>query len=208
MYCSHCGVQIADGSQFCPACGQPVNAAPASVAPQPFPGTARTPSTFGGTVSSYVPTAAIGYAGFWLRFVALIIDGLIIDVVLGIPFFMFLGGAGILRAIMAGNPPEDLVGQFIGVVLLFALAASAAVWLYYALFESSSWQATPGKRALGLYVTDLAGQRVSFARASGRFFAKIISRLTLMIGFLMAGFTERKQALHDMIAGTLVLRKL
>jgi uncharacterized RDD family membrane protein YckC len=210
MYCSHCGVQIADGSQFCPACGQSTSIARAgaAVAEVAVSAPVAAPGGFGGTFSPGIPEPRIGYAGFWLRLVALIIDGLIIDVVLGIPFFMFLGGAGILRAIMAGNPPEDMVGQFVGVVVLFALAASVAIWFYYALFESSPWQATPGKRALGLYVTDIVGQRISFARASGRFFAKIISRLTLMIGFLMAGFTERKQALHDMIAGTLVLRKL
>jgi len=208
MYCSHCGVQIAEGSQFCPACGQPVNAAAASVVPQPFPGTASAPSTFGGAVSPYVPTAAIGYAGFWLRVVALLIDSIIVNVVLGIPIFLLMGGAGILNGIRSGNPPEDYLGQFFAVFALLEAACFVAVWLYNALFESSSWQATPGKRALGLYVTDLAGQRVSFARASGRFFAKMISGLTLMIGYLMAGFTERKQALHDMIAGTLVLRKL
>jgi uncharacterized RDD family membrane protein YckC len=81
-------------------------------------------------------------------------------------------------------------------------------WLYYALLESSTWQATLGKKALGLEVTDVEGRRISFGRASGRFFAKIISTLILFIGFIMAGFTEKKQALHDIIAGTLVIRKL
>jgi uncharacterized RDD family membrane protein YckC len=81
-------------------------------------------------------------------------------------------------------------------------------WLYYALLESSAWQGTLGKKALGLEVTDLQGRRIGFGRASGRFFAKFISVLTLFIGFIMAGFTERKQALHDMIAGCLVIRKV
>ena len=62
--------------------------------------------------------------------------------------------------------------------------------------------------ALGLQVTDLEGRRISFGRASGRFFGKIISAMILYIGFMMAGFTEKKQALHDMIAGTLVIRKM
>lgn len=74
--------------------------------------------------------------------------------------------------------------------------------------ESSAWQATLGKKILGLKVTDLAGNRISFARASGRFFGKILSGMILGIGFLMAGFTERKQALHDILAGCLVLRQL
>jgi uncharacterized RDD family membrane protein YckC len=81
-------------------------------------------------------------------------------------------------------------------------------WLYFALMESSTWQATLGKKALGLEVTDLEGKRIGFGRASGRFFGKILSVLILWIGFIMAGFTEKKQALHDMLAGTLVIRKL
>ena len=81
-------------------------------------------------------------------------------------------------------------------------------WLYFSLTESSSWQATLGKKALGLTVTDLEGRRIGFGRATGRYFAKYLSTLILFIGWLMAGFTEKKQALHDMMAGTLVLRKL
>jgi uncharacterized RDD family membrane protein YckC len=81
-----------------------------------------------------------------------------------------------------------------------------ASWLYFAAFESSRWQATPGKKVLGLRVTDLEGKRLSFIRASGRYFGKIISWLLLGLGFVMAGFTEKKQALHDMLASCLVLR--
>ncbi len=75
------------------------------------------------------------------------------------------------------------------------------------MFEASAWQATPGKRILRLYVTDLNGQRVTFARAAARNFAKIISSLTFLVGYLVAGFTEKKQALHDILAGCLVLRR-
>jgi len=73
--------------------------------------------------------------------------------------------------------------------------------------ESSVWQATLGKKTLGLRVTDLQGNRISFGRASGRFFGRIISGLTLFIGYIMAGFTEKKQALHDIIASCLVIRQ-
>ena len=90
-------------------------------------------------------------------------------------------------------------------VFLIVLVLS---WLYYALLESSSWQGTLGKKALGLEVTDLAGSRISFGRATGRYFARWISVMTVGIGYIMAGFTEKKQALHDIIAGTLVIRKL
>ena len=93
---------------------------------------------------------------------------------------------------------------------LFAIRLLALMlsWIYYASMESSTWQATLGKKILGLKVTDLAGNRISFGRASGRFFGKILSGMILGIGFLMAGFTARKQALHDMLAGCLVLRQL
>jgi uncharacterized RDD family membrane protein YckC len=81
------------------------------------------------------------------------------------------------------------------------------VWLYFALQESSERHATIGKRALNIYVTDLQGRRISFGQATGRHFSKIISYLILCIGYMMAGFTEKKQGLHDMIAGTLVKRR-
>ncbi len=90
-------------------------------------------------------------------------------------------------------------------VVSFVLS-SCAGWIYEAAMESSSKQATVGKMALGLKVTDLEGRRISFPRATGRHFAKYVSGMALLIGYIMAGFTERKQALHDMIAGTLVVR--
>jgi uncharacterized RDD family membrane protein YckC len=82
----------------------------------------------------------------------------------------------------------------------------AAEWLYFALMESMKG-ATLGKMALGIIVTDLQGNRISFGRATGRYFAKIISSLTILVGYIMAGFTQRKQALHDIIAGCLVINK-
>jgi uncharacterized RDD family membrane protein YckC len=78
-------------------------------------------------------------------------------------------------------------------------------WLYFALQESSTAQATLGKRALGIKVTDANGRRIGFGRATGRFFGKILSGLVFAIGFMLAGWTERKQALHDFLAGTLVV---
>lgn len=80
-------------------------------------------------------------------------------------------------------------------------------WAYFAGLESSPFRGTLGKWILGIYVTDEKGERITFGRATGRHFSKIISALILGIGYLMAGFTERKQALHDKIAGCLVYRK-
>ena len=91
----------------------------------------------------------------------------------------------------------------VGLYLIFLVGG----WLYEALMESSRWQATLGKRAVGLRVVDLGGRHISFGRATARHFAKILSSLILNIGFIMAGFTEKKQALHDLIAGTLVVRR-
>jgi uncharacterized RDD family membrane protein YckC len=91
------------------------------------------------------------------------------------------------------------LGSFQGIVLVGA-------WLYFALMESSPRGATVGKMALGLRVVDVQGQRISFMRATGRFFAKFISGLILMIGYLMVAFTDRKRGLHDIMAGTLVVK--
>ena len=106
------------------------------------------------------------------------------------------------------------LGKFFGLyatdwksVLVFSGIIWAVIPFYWAAFESSKWQASPGKMALGIKVTDLNGNRISFARASGRYFAKILSGLTLLVGYFMAAFTARKQALHDIIAGCLVVNK-
>lgn len=118
------------------------------------------------------------YAGFWWRFLAWALDALILCAI---------------YAIMLGAGDSGLATFIIS-------------WLYYALCESSRWQGTLGKRACKLIVVDEETNSISFARASGRYFAKILSMLTLGIGYIMAAFTRRKQALHDIIAGTLVLR--
>jgi uncharacterized RDD family membrane protein YckC len=151
----------------------------------------------------------VAYAGFWLRFVAWIIDRIVIQVASSILFLPFGASVG-LRQLMRNHPPsspEELLPVFASMGRIFLLLV-LLTWLYYALLESSSWQATLGKKALGLEVTDLAGSRISFGRATGRYFARWISNMTLTIGYIMAGFTEKKQALHDIIAGTLVIRKL
>jgi len=130
------------------------------------------------------------YAGFWRRFAAWILDGLLLSLV-ALPFSLQFGGDAAAQGGRASA--TGTISTVVG-------------WLYYALMESSSKQATVGKMALGIVVTDLEGRRIGFGRATGRYFAKILSALILGIGFLMAGFTERKQALHDMVASTLVLK--
>ncbi len=108
--------------------------------------------------------------------------------------FLGASGADMDTIAMAGS----MIGHITGIVLN---------WLYYTLLESSSRQATLGKMALGIVVTDLEGNRISFARANGRYWGKLVSAIILLIGFIMAGFTRKKQALHDIMAGTLVVKK-
>lgn len=136
-------------------------------------------------------TGTTTYAGFWRRVAAVIIDGLILSVVT-VPLTLAVG-AGDTYAEAARSSAASSV-------------SAVVTWLYYALMESSARQATLGKMALGIIVTDIEGRRIGFGKATGRHFAKILSALILGIGFLMVAFTQRKQGLHDILAGTLVIR--
>jgi uncharacterized RDD family membrane protein YckC len=204
VYCSKCGNTIADGATFCSQCGQSTSLAPAVA-------TAVVPTTM--AVPGPPSAPSVAYAGFWLRVLAYLIDALILGV-FGIPILigaaMAMGIGGMLASIPRDGSPflNGLPPVFLLFIWFCVLVGLGGNWLYCALLESSEWQGTAGKRALGLIVTDMAGQRVSFARASGRHFGKIVtSFIPLGIGYAMAGFTEKRQALHDMLASCLVLRK-
>jgi uncharacterized RDD family membrane protein YckC len=141
----------------------------------------------------------VQYAGFWWRFLAYLIDSMISACVF-FPLGVILGVAIVAIGEDPGSPP--MIAARLGLNGLSILAT----WLYFALCESSSWQATVGKRMLGLRVTDMNGNRISFAKATGRHFGKILSALILFIGFIMIAFSDQKQGLHDTMAGTLVLK--
>jgi len=179
---------LPDGTRVCPSCGEPVSSS-------------YEPDIRAGAF----PTASrpVVYAGFWLRALAYFLDVVLLTVI---------GVATILLPLFAkGAIPQDnpwfLFGapsrQIVAIQLLIYMLS----WLYFASFESSSWQATPGKRMVGLVVTDIEGRRITFARASGRFFGKFISQFLLFLGYVLAGFTPKKQALHDILAKCLVIRK-
>lgn len=136
-------------------------------------------------------TGTTTYAGFWRRVAAFILDGLLVSVVT-VPLTLALGGYDYETDPAAASSASTI--------------STVITWLYYALMESSAKQATLGKMALGIVVTDLDGRRIGFGRATGRHFAKILSALIIGIGFLMVAFTARKQGLHDMLAGTLVVK--
>jgi uncharacterized RDD family membrane protein YckC len=182
---------LTEGQSVCASCGEPIDGLSTD---------SESEST--GAAAPAVRRVAV-YAGFWLRAVAYLIDLLLLAIFTGV---VILGPLVARGAIPADNPWFLLTTQnkqVLAIQLLFDMAC----WLYFASFENSSWQATPGKRIVGLIVTDLKGQRITFTRASGRFFGKLLSQFLLFLGFVMAGFTAKKQALHDVLAGTLVLRR-
>ena len=133
------------------------------------------------------------FAGFWKRFASSLIDGLITGLI-GTIAGGFYGG---LHGLAGGSSDGVFwVGMIMGVL---------GQWIYFAAFESSNRQATLGKLALGIKVVDLEGNRINFSKASGRFWGKYISTLIVFIGYIMVAFTEKKQGLHDIMAGCLVI---
>ena len=143
---------------------------------------------------SHAPTlrSDVAYAGFWRRVLAYLVDA------------VFLSGVQLLIAIgVVLAAPDDLRA-----ILNIAPVTIAVGWAYFVIMESSPARATLGKLALNLYVGDLRGDPISFKRAVGRNALKSISWLLLGSGFVLAAFSPRKQGLHDMLAGTLVLRRV
>jgi uncharacterized RDD family membrane protein YckC len=156
------------------------------------------------------------YAGFWLRFAAFLVDRAILSVV---TTFMVIPSVIIIISISASlsdiQQVKDLfiegnlmkVSMIIGIIILLSIFNLILGWLYFSLMESSKYCGTLGKIAVGIKVTDLNGDKLTFGRATGRYFAKIITNLTFLIGYILAGITERKQALHDLISNCLVVQK-
>lgn len=148
------------------------------------------------------------YAGFWKRFAAYFIDYFVVTAIT----YALMIPVGMVAAIGLGSAASgsgNSFGSGVGVVLLVVayLAAILLPLLYFAWMHSSASQATLGKMAVGIKVVRGDGTRIGFWRGVGRIFATFLSTLILMIGYIMAGFTDRKQALHDMICDTLVVDK-
>lgn len=158
--CFVCNNKVSTEALFCPKCGNPVS---------------------GKNISGGVDKI---YAGFWLRLVAFVIDGIII------------GFAGSFIQYFLVTFPSLM---YIALILLG--------WLYASLMESSNFQATIGKIVMSLQVQDMNGKRISFLRATVRHFSSFISFLLFFAGYIMIGFTKKKQGLHDIIAGCLVVIK-
>ena len=214
MFCTKCGSALTADSAFCPTCGTALTR-PALATPTPGAMAVTLPVPANVGVAGFsTASGTVIYAGFWLRFVAYLIDNLLMSVGLCLIFIPLALATGLIAHIQTiatsrgGEPDPGAIMGIMTLILTFAAISILLSWLYHAYFESCDWQATPGKRVLSIYVTDLNGQRISFMHATGRFFAKIVSGLIpLGIGYILAGFTQRKQALHDMIASTLVVRR-
>ena len=219
VYCTKCGTDVLSTFKMCPSCGGrefsniPIDPTDLKSSGSDLTsGEARVQSSTRSdhTLAPGAPSlrgarpgydvAGVSFAGFWIRVAAYLIDGLIIAVV-ALVFALiwgFLIGISISAGISFWSDQELYLRVFI--------TTSVIRWLYFALMESSSWQATLGKRALGLRVVDENGQRISFLRATGRYLGKYISEFLLFLPYLMVAFTQKKQGLHDMMANTLVIQ--
>ena len=178
MYCPKCGAHNEDADAMCKSCGQPIK-------------------------------KGRELAGFWRRYGAHLLDATILSIFFIAMYVIFLIIAMIVSlGTSSGNSGNTFGNSFALLCICFAYAIGAiVVLLYFTWFESSRYQATPGKLAVGMIVVDLAGQRISFQKALIRNLSKIVSGLLLDVGFIMIGFTEKRQGLHDMIAGTTVVMK-
>lgn len=204
IFCSKCGAQNSAMAQSCQNCGLTLSS---NLAPSQAAAPARAYAV--APPIAYVAAPAVPYGGFWIRFLAHLIDHIILGAVAA-PLFFITVLPSIIRIAQQAErdqePSPELIIAIISSAFVYIALAFVGQWLYEALLTSSSWQGTIGKRVVRLKVVDEAGNRISFGRATGRFFAKILSSMFFCIGFIMIGFTERKTGLHDMLAGTRVLR--
>lgn len=158
--------------------------------------------------------SSLVYASFISRLVALLIDGIIIGCIQGIiitPIIAALG-LGIASQVDSGTDFSEqatvgMIGAIIAAVGSTIVIIYAISILYFAIMESSKAQASVGKMALGIKVVDMEGNRITFGKALLRAIGRLISSAIMYIGYIMAAFTEKKQALHDIIANTLVVKK-
>lgn len=179
--CARCGALVTADGMYCSSCGARIHADASAVVQEP----ATAIPAWSGPV----------YAGLWRRAAALVIDSVLLYVVM----FVIGGLLGLFMSFSNANPKQATVVAGILGALFGAI--------YEIAFHASPFQATVGKAALRIKVTDREGARLSVARSASRYFAKFLNSLTLGVGLVMAGFTRRRQALHDKLAGTLVVRE-
>lgn len=187
--CQRCGWQ-GENAQYCSRCGASLGTSPVAArgpfAPPPVSPPAPAPVTVR-------VTASVRPAGFWIRFVAVLIDGVVLLVAQGILF-----SAGWM--VSGGSTGGGMAVK--GVVNVFGTLLGAA----YGIIFHWLWGQTLGKMALQIKVVSMDGGPLTFGQAAGRYFATFLSAIILCIGFIMAGIRTDKRALHDLLAGTRVIR--
>ena len=165
--------------------------------PPPYPVARGSVPSFGPSGASRSPMAH--YAGFWIRAVAVVIDSIIVQIVsygLG-----YLVTSAMAQIALASDRPMEL--SLVDVVEIGATIAWVVA--YYVGFQSGAWQGTPGKRIVGIHVIRTDGRRIGPLFAVARTLAQVLSGLPFGIGYMMAGWTDQKKALHDIICGTRVV---
>jgi uncharacterized RDD family membrane protein YckC len=200
MFCPKCGKETDALGKFCQWCGADIVSNPVTPIATP-------------EEEEEGPDVGV-YAGLGRRIVAFIVDIILIlllDAVAVAVLGLFRGLQNLYFFAVQQAPVESLTTEgtsaalFGSIVAAYGMVIIVIPWLYYAGFESSRSQATPGKLLMRIVVTDLEGNKPSFARVTLRHFAKFISTLIIFLGFLMIGLTKKRQGLHDKIAGCLVL---
>ena len=198
------------------ALGTPPPAAPsppsgwaaASAAPPPsgWPSTPPPTAEWAGAPAPPPQASAgipVGYGGFWRRLIAAVIDGMLLAFVF-VPLRVSIGFPLLFG--MHDGMDSGALWSLLSAGMILNLVQAMIAWVYFSLMHSSSRQASLGMMAMGLRIATVDGRRISFARATGRFLATWISNLTFGIGYLIMLFTERRQTLHDLIAGTVIVR--
>jgi len=180
MRCQKCGADNLDNASYCSACGYQL------------------------VIGDSPAITYESYAGFWKRFGAFIIDSVVLVVITCVcaVIAVIVFGAAMFSTLFS-----TFLGAFLAIIAVvgYYLFAIVLGWLYFTLMESSARQATLGKMAMGIVVIDINGNRISFVRANIRYWSKILSSFIFFIGYILAAFTEKKQALHDLIANTFVI---
>jgi uncharacterized RDD family membrane protein YckC len=201
MFCPKCGKETDASGKFCQWCGADIESLPTA---KPVIAAAE---------EEEGPEVGV-YSGLGRRFIAFVIDTILILLIgiVVVSFFNLANGIKYAYYLIVQRAPVSeltesgtLDAALIPIIAAFGMLIIIIPWLYYAGFESSRSQATPGKLLMRTVVTDLEGNKPTFARVTLRHFAKFISAIPIFIGFLMIGLTEKKQGLHDKIAGCLVL---
>lgn len=186
MFCDQCGTRASDTDDRCPLCGAAL------------PGRApRAAGVAAAGVATNARTHAPRYGGFWRRLMAVLLDAILL--------YFPAATVRVLMGLPAINTFSTMDADSTAAMTASVIELSID-WLYAALLIASSRRATLGMMVMDLQVCDVQGRRIGFLRATWRYFAQFLSLITAGLGYLMQLFTPRRQALHDLLSGTVVVR--